>query len=131
MALGNATIDCRHSLMPTVVDAGRENADLLALLERIERGEEVAVARDGQPIAKLVALRSRDQRRFGALRDRISLDDRFFEPLPPEELAAWEGHAGPTARRPPPASTRQATTRGSATGNGRLLLAPNRPPDTR
>lgn len=113
--------------MPTLFDAGRENADLLALLERIERGEEVVVLRDGRPIAKVVALRPRGQRSFGALRGRSSLDDRFFEPLPPEELAAWEDCADPNAQRPPPASAPQAKTQGSALGNGKPLLAPKPP----
>jgi hypothetical protein len=29
-------------------------------------------------------------RAFGALRGKIHVDDTFFEPLPEEELAAWE-----------------------------------------
>ena len=33
---------------------------------------------------------TRGTRRFGALRDRIAVDDRFFEPLPESELARWE-----------------------------------------
>ena len=29
-------------------------------------------------------------RRFGAMQDRIVVDDGFFEPLPEDELARWD-----------------------------------------
>lgn len=116
--------------MPVVVDVSRESADPLALLAKVERGEEVVVAREGEPIARLVPLRPRGQRRFGALRGRISVDDRFFEPLPPEELVAWEELADPEAQElPEPRGTPRA--QGSAPANRKPLLAPNRPPSTR
>lgn len=115
--------------MPVVVDVSRESADLLALLAKVERGEEVVVAREGEPIARLVALRPRGQRRFGALRGRVSLDDRFFEPLPPEELAAWEELADSDTQEPPELrGTPRAQA--SAPADRKPLLAPNRPPST-
>ncbi len=86
--------------MPVVVDVSQEKADLSRLLAQVERGEEVVIARDGEPVAKLVAVAPRNRRTFGALRGRISLDVRFFEPLPPEELAAWECGADLDPRRP-------------------------------
>ena len=60
------------------------------LLVQVEHGQEVLIARRGKPIAKLVPYRPRGRRQFGALRERIALDDRFFEPLPETELAGWE-----------------------------------------
>jgi len=30
------------------------------------------------------------ERKFGALRDKLIVDDTFFDPLPEAELAAWE-----------------------------------------
>ena len=86
--------------MPIVVDVSQEKADLSRLLAEVERGEEVVIARNGEPVAKLVAVAPQGQRTFGALRGRVSLDDRFFEPLPPEELAAWEQCADPVPQRP-------------------------------
>ena len=54
----------------------------------------VVTARNGDPVARLVDLKGkRRTRRFGALRDRIVVDDRFFEPLPESELARWESSA--------------------------------------
>ena len=87
--------------MPIVVDVSQEKADLSRLLAEVERGEEVLIARNGEPVAKLVAVAPRGRRTFGALHGRVSLDDRFFEPLPPEELAAWERCADAVPQRPP------------------------------
>ena len=66
---------------------------LSELLRRVESGEEVTIARNGNPVAKLVRLnpKPKPKRQFGALKGRIKIDDRFFEPLPPEELELWEG----------------------------------------
>jgi prevent-host-death family protein len=64
---------------------------LSQLLARVEAGEEIVLARGKQPIAKLVPLRPRaTNRRFGALRGIVSVGPEFFEPLPEQELAAWE-----------------------------------------
>lgn len=37
-----------------------------------------------------VKIRGLDDRQFGAMKGRSEVDDRFFEPLPEDELAAWE-----------------------------------------
>lgn len=64
---------------------------LSQLLARVEAGEEIVLARGRHPIAKLVPFYPRRRRRrFGALRGTISVGPEFFEPLPEEELAAWE-----------------------------------------
>ena len=65
---------------------------LSRLLARAEAGEEVIIARHGKPVAKLVPIEeARPQRRFGSMKGKISLDDSFSDPLPEEELRAWEG----------------------------------------
>jgi prevent-host-death family protein len=64
---------------------------LSQLLARVEAGEEIVLARGKEPIAKLVPFRPPEKkRRFGALRGVISVGPEFFEPLPDQELAAWE-----------------------------------------
>ncbi len=64
---------------------------LSQLLARVEAGEEIILARGKEPIAKLVPFHRRPtKRRFGALRGAISIGPEFFEPLPDQELAAWE-----------------------------------------
>jgi antitoxin (DNA-binding transcriptional repressor) of toxin-antitoxin stability system len=64
---------------------------LSQLLARVEAGEEIILARGKEPIAKLVPFHApQSKRRFGALRGIISIGPEFFEPLPEQELAAWE-----------------------------------------
>ena len=77
-----------------VVDIDAAQAQLSRLLTRVEAGEEVVIARCGKPVAKLVCCGHFGKRQFGALKGRISIDDRFFDPLPETELAAWgQGNA--------------------------------------
>ena len=65
--------------------------NLSRLVQRVEAGEEILLARGGQPVAKLVPLNPQPkERKFGALRGKISVDQSFFEPLPEDELSQWE-----------------------------------------
>lgn len=64
---------------------------LSQLIARVEAGEEIILARGSQPVAKLVPLQPPpSKRRFGSLRGTVSVAPSFFDPLPPDELAAWE-----------------------------------------
>jgi len=69
---------------------------LSRLLERAHAGEEIVLAKAGTPYAKLVPLDEGRDRRPGQLRGRIVVSDDFFEPLPEDELRAWEGEEGGT-----------------------------------
>lgn len=73
-----------------VVSVTAAKTQFSRLLVQVERGDDVLITRQGKPVAKLVPYRPRGRRQFGALRDSILIDDRFFEPLPEEELAAWQ-----------------------------------------
>lgn len=74
-----------------IVNVHRAKTELSRLLARAEAGDEVVIARRGQPIVRLVPLRPQGRRRPGTLRGKITVPDRFFDPLPEEELKAWEG----------------------------------------
>ena len=64
---------------------------LSQLLARVEAGEEIVIARGKTPVAKLVPIRTvAPKRHFGAMRGKAHVDAQFFEPLPDEELRAWE-----------------------------------------
>jgi antitoxin (DNA-binding transcriptional repressor) of toxin-antitoxin stability system len=68
---------------------------LSLLLALVEAGEEIIIARGEDPIAKLVPFGSavpkpQGKRQFGALKGQLSIGPEFFEPLPDEELDAWE-----------------------------------------
>ena len=59
------------------------------LLELAHAGQEIILAKAGVPYARLVPLAPiASQRMAGRLAGRI--DAAFFEPLPDEELQAWE-----------------------------------------
>ncbi len=85
--------------MPTynVHDA---KTNLSKLIEQAEAGEDVIIARRDKPAVRLVPIvEEKPKRRFGAYRGEFTITDEFFEPLPEEELAAWEGEVFPPPRR--------------------------------
>ncbi|WP_126446847.1 type II toxin-antitoxin system Phd/YefM family antitoxin [Sulfuricystis multivorans] len=60
------------------------------LLEQAHAGQEIILAKAGKPYARLVPLApAQGKRQPGRLKGKVG--DAFFEPLPEEELAAWEG----------------------------------------
>lgn len=61
--------------------------NLSRLLEQAERGEEVIIARDGTPVARLVALPRK--RVAGRLVGKMNVPDSFFDPMPEEFLEAF------------------------------------------
>jgi len=66
-------------------------AQLSRLIQRACAGEEVIIAHGRRPVVRLVPIdRAAPERKFGALRGKVHVDDSFFEPLPEDELAAWE-----------------------------------------
>ncbi len=73
------------------VNVHEAKTHLSRLLAQVEAGEEVIIARNGKPVARLVAVQPRGKRQPGALKGLIRIDDSFFDPLPEEELRAWEG----------------------------------------
>lgn len=74
----------------STVSVHQAKTHLSRLLVQVEEGEHVVIARNGKPVARLVSYEQPGKRQFGALKGKISIDDKFFEPLPESELAAWE-----------------------------------------
>jgi prevent-host-death family protein len=65
---------------------------LSKLIERAEAGEEVIIARRDKPVVRLVPVEQpKPKRQFGSMKGRVWVGPEFFEPLPEEELKAWEG----------------------------------------
>jgi prevent-host-death family protein len=76
--------------MSLIVNVHEAKTHFSKLLEQAHQGQEVIVAKAGKPYARLVPLaEAAPERRPGRLAGRV--DDAFFEPLPEEELEAWEG----------------------------------------
>ncbi len=72
------------------VNVHQAKTQLSRLLVQVENGEEIVVARNGTPVARLVRFHPGGKPRFGSWKGRVVLDDSFFEPLPEAELSAWE-----------------------------------------
>ena len=75
----------------SIVNVHEAKTHLSRLLSQVEQGEEVVIARNGKPIVRLVPVQPQGTPQFGSWKDRIILDDSFFDPLPEEDLSAWEG----------------------------------------
>ena len=75
------------------VNVHEAKTHLSRLLKQVEAGEEVTIARNGEPIARLTPMRKRGKRKPGSMAGLFTVPDSFFDPLPEEELALWEGTA--------------------------------------
>lgn len=65
--------------------------NLSRLIKRAERGEEILIARGKTPVVRLTPVKkSAKKRQLGLHRGEFTVGPGFFEPLPPEELDAWE-----------------------------------------
>ncbi len=70
------------------VNVHEAKTHLSRLLDRAHAGEEIIIAKNGKPYARLTPLASPKAREPGLLRGKV--EDTFFDPLPEEELEAWE-----------------------------------------
>ncbi len=77
--------------LSSLVTVHEAKTHLSRLLERVEGGEEVVIARGRTPVARLVPAHrpERGGRRFGTLKGRVRVGKAFFEPLPDDELERW------------------------------------------
>ena len=74
--------------MKKTVNVHEAKTHLSRLLERAHAGEEIIIAKSGEPYARLAPLRDHPpKRQAGTLRGLVEIDDTFFEPLP----RGWSG----------------------------------------
>ena len=65
--------------------------NLSRLIERAERGEDAVIARGKQPVVRLVPVGNGPKKRMpGMFRGEFEVGAGFFDPLPEDELTAWE-----------------------------------------
>ena len=78
--------------MSTTVNIHAAKTHFSRLVERAARGEEIIIARAGQPIARLGPLAKPKKRlRPGLLKGRIRIGPEFDAPLPEDLLRLFEG----------------------------------------
>ncbi|WIG56361.1 MAG: Prevent host death protein, Phd antitoxin [Rhodanobacteraceae bacterium] len=76
--------------MSEVVNVHEAKTHLSRLLDKAHAGEEIVLGKAGKPYARLVPLKpAATKRKPGRLKGKLG--PTFFEPLPEEELRAWEG----------------------------------------
>jgi prevent-host-death family protein len=67
--------------MSATVNIHEAKTHLSRLLERVQAGEEITIAKAGRPIARLTAIHQRPKRRVPG-NDQIVIHPDFDEPLP-------------------------------------------------
>ena len=71
-----------------IVNVHEAKTHFSRLLARAHTGEEIIIAKAGQPYAKLVPIEPLVKRTPGIVEGAVT--DLFFDPLPEEELQSWE-----------------------------------------
>jgi prevent-host-death family protein len=88
-------IDLVHHLVyygPMRVNIHEAKTRLSELLNRVESGEEIIIARAGTPIARLVPIRDKTAERVaGTAKGKVVIEKSFDEPLPESLLGEYEG----------------------------------------
>ena len=73
--------------MTVTVNIHAAKTQLSRLLEQVEEGEEIVIARAGKPIARIVPLvPTRPKRRLGILEGQYTVADNIDDPLPDDLL---------------------------------------------
>jgi prevent-host-death family protein len=78
--------------MTKLVNVHEAKTHLSRLLDEALAGEDIVIARSGHPIARLVLTEpaARPAGVMAGIWPDLDLDDPFFDPLPVDELGAWE-----------------------------------------
>jgi prevent-host-death family protein len=73
------------------VNVRQAKAQLSRLLELVEEGERVTIARNGEPVAELIPARRKSGFPFGVAREEplVSTGDAWWQPMSDEEADAW------------------------------------------
>jgi prevent-host-death family protein len=82
------------------VNVHEAKTHLSRLLQRVAAGEEIIIARAGTPVARLVAVETKNKvRPLGMDRGRVWVADDFDAPLPDDLLKAFYGGEIPKPER--------------------------------
>lgn len=72
------------------VNTHEAKTHLSQLLARVAAGEEIIIARGGEPVARLVPIERQARRIFGMDRGVFTVPSDFDAPLPEDVLASFE-----------------------------------------
>ena len=75
-----------------IIEIDQASMQLPKLIDDASKGEEILIAKDGSPVARLVPVhKSAKGLRFGSMKGKIWIADDFDAPLPDDIQAAFEG----------------------------------------
>jgi len=75
-----------------IVKIHQAKTQLSKLIAAALAGEEVVIARGSEPVVRLTPVAPVKKKRVaGRLKGKIAFSDSFFDPLPDDELALWNG----------------------------------------
>ena len=77
------------SRMSAAINVHEAKTHFSKLLDRVAMGEEVVIAKSGEPVAKLVPIAPKRVRTPGG-GEGVIIPDSFFEPLPEEVIQHFE-----------------------------------------
>ena len=77
----------------TTVNIHEAKTHLSRLIEQAGRGEEVIIAKAGKPKVRLMPIATEMPRCPGRFAGQLVVTGDFFDPLPEEEIEAWEGRS--------------------------------------
>ncbi|HEX8028178.1 MAG TPA: type II toxin-antitoxin system prevent-host-death family antitoxin [Vicinamibacterales bacterium] len=75
------------SVVVMTINLYEAKTQLSSLVDQAAAGAEIIIAKNGKPMAKLVAIRERAQRKPGRLKGKIWISDDFDAPMPDLEDA--------------------------------------------
>ncbi len=61
------------------------------LIQSVLDGDEIIIAKAGHPVVKLSPILQKKERKFGVLKGKIHIPADFYDPLPDDILAYFEG----------------------------------------
>ena len=74
-----------------IVSIQKAKKNLSQLIKKASAGEEVIIAQDSKPVARLVPVPEvKKKRQPGSMKGKLSIGPDFLEPLPESELKFWE-----------------------------------------
>lgn len=79
--VGQTRPDQAYNMIMIQRNVSEAKAELSSLLVKVEEGEEVVIARNGKPVARIVAYEARrEPRKLGSMRGQIWIADDFDAP---------------------------------------------------
>ncbi len=68
--------------MSKIINIHEAKTNFSKLLKRAENGEEIVISKAGHPIAKIISLKNKKNRKFGTAKGKVIIHDNFNAPLP-------------------------------------------------